>query len=65
MKTSEKVQIIINTLEILNMPSTYDNVNRMLGIYDMLQQIKDDVMRMEAGPDESGVDQAVGSVEGE
>lgn len=65
MKTSEKVQIIINTLAILNMPSTYDNVNRMLGIYDMLQQIKDDVMRMEAGPDESGVDQAGGQDAGE
>jgi len=35
-----KVQAVLNTLELLNMPSTYDNVNHMLGIYNTLTDVR-------------------------
>lgn len=35
-----KVQAVLNTLELLNMPSTYDNVNHMLGIYNTLTEVR-------------------------
>lgn len=35
------VQIVINTLEILNIPATYDNVNHLTGIYKTLYQLRD------------------------
>ena len=36
-----KVQAVINTLELLNMPSTYSNVNYMTGIYRTLAEVRD------------------------
>jgi len=38
-----KIQAVINTLEILNMPSTYDNVNHMMGIYNTLVEVRDEL----------------------
>lgn len=40
-----KIQIIINTLGVLNMPPTYDNVNHMTGIYNLLHSIMDEVAK--------------------
>ena len=36
-----KIQAVINTLELLNMPPTYNNVNHMLGIYNTLAEVRD------------------------
>lgn len=36
-----KIQAVINTLDLLTMPPTYDNVNHMLGIYTTLVEVRD------------------------
>lgn len=41
MNDSEKIQAVINTLEQLMIPATFNNVNRMLGIYQTLAEIRD------------------------
>ena len=41
MNEKEKIQAVINTLEQMMIPATYDNVNRMLGIYQTLIEIRD------------------------
>lgn len=43
---AEKVQICINTLEIINVPNTFNNVNHMLGIYRLLAEVRDQLMAM-------------------
>lgn len=43
---ADKIQAVINTLETLNMPSTYDNVNRVLGIYNTLVDVRNDLRAM-------------------
>ena len=45
MSNAEKIQVVINTLETLKMNTTYENVNRMLGIYQTLTEIRDDLER--------------------
>ena len=41
MNNAEKIQAVINTLEQLMIPATYDNVNRMLGVYQALIEVRD------------------------
>ena len=41
MNNAEKIQAVINTLEQLMIPATYDNVNRMLGVYQTLLEVRD------------------------
>lgn len=41
MKNTEKIQAVINTLESMEIRSTYDNMNRMLGVYQTLAQVRD------------------------
>lgn len=36
-----KIQMVMNTLEELKMETTFDNVNRMLGIYVALREVRD------------------------
>ena len=36
-----KIQAVINTLELLEMSPTYNNTNRMLGIYNTLVEVRD------------------------
>lgn len=36
-----KIQMVINTLGELKMETTFDNVNRMLGIYVALREVRD------------------------
>ena len=36
-----KIQAVINTLELLQMPPTFNNTNRMLGIYNTLAEVRD------------------------
>ena len=48
-----RVQIVINTLETLNIPAAYDNVNRLTGIYNLLYQLRDELAAMKAGDKEA------------
>ena len=41
MNDREKIQAVLNTLEQMMIPATYDNVNRMLGVYQTLVEIRD------------------------
>ena len=43
LKNAEKIQAVINTLATLEMPATFDNVNRMTGIYKTLAEVRDAV----------------------
>lgn len=56
MKNSEKIQMVINTLEILDMKPTYDNTNRMFGIYQTLFAVRDDLKTKEAEEDAGETD---------
>ena len=47
LSNAEKLQAVINTLATLNMPSTFDNVNRMTGIYRTRTEVRDDLHREE------------------
>ena len=38
---AEKIQIVINTLETLNIPATFYNVNRLTGVYNTLIKVRD------------------------
>ena len=42
---AEKIQVVINTLESMQIPATYDNVSRMTGIYQLLAEIRDSLGR--------------------
>ena len=54
MDTAQKVQIVINTMEKLTIPATFDNVNRMTGIYQMLFDIRNDEENTEEAVTEDG-----------
>lgn len=41
MNNAEKIQMVINTLETIMIPSTFDNVNRMTGIFNTLVEVRD------------------------
>lgn len=55
-KNSEKLQAVINTLKLLEMPPTYENVDRMTGIYKILCEVRDGIYEAEVEAD--GEDQA-------
>jgi hypothetical protein len=38
---AERIQIVINTLEMLNIPATFHNVNRLTGVYNTLIKVRD------------------------
>lgn len=40
-----RIQAVLNTLEILDMKPTYNNTNRMLGIFNTLTDIKNELMQ--------------------
>ena len=41
-----KIQIVINTLETLNIPATFDNVNRLTGVFQLLRGLRDELAGM-------------------
>ena len=55
MGNAEKIQAVINTLELMTVPATYDNVNKMLGIYRTLMEVRDD-LRNPGKPEEEGAE---------
>lgn len=62
---AEKIQICINTLAVLNMPSTFDNVNHMTGIYRLLSEVRDELAAAETEEEDERVDPAGESAEAE
>lgn len=48
MDNATKIQAVINTLALLEIPASYSNVDRMLGIYKTLAEVRDSL----AAPDE-------------
>ena len=47
MDNADRIQAVINTLDTLMIPATYDNVNRVLGIYNTLVEVRDDLRKEE------------------
>lgn len=47
-----KIQIVINTLETLNITATYDNVNRLTGVFQLLRQLRDEIADMKGEADD-------------
>lgn len=48
-----KLQAVINTLALLEMPMTYNNANHMTGIYNTLVQVRDDLRRQRLEAEEA------------
>ena len=38
---NEKIQAVLNTLQEIMIPATFDNCNKMLGIYQALIEVRD------------------------
>lgn len=53
MTNAEKIQAVINTLELLEIKPTYNNCNCLTGIYHTLFQVCDDLNKPSGG-DNSG-----------
>ena len=52
MKDSDKIQAVINTLDEIMIPGTYDNVNRMLGIHQTLRDVMMGLRQAESAAEE-------------
>ena len=54
-ETATNIQIVINTLETINIPATYQNVSKMLGVYNTLVKVREnpEEKKEEAPADES------------
>lgn len=44
---AEKIQAVINTLETLDIKSTFDNTNKMLGCFQVLAEVRDAIKSVE------------------
>ena len=49
MSTAEKIQAILNTLGLIEIPATESNVSILMGLYQALKEVKAEVMTDEAG----------------
>lgn len=45
---AEKLQAVMNTLETLDIKPTYDNTNKLLGVYRFLAEVRDNIQNEEA-----------------
>ena len=45
------LQLVINTLQELDIKSTYDNLNRLLGSIQVLDRIKQTIINSETNPE--------------
>jgi len=50
-KDAVQIQAVINTLESLSLPATFDNVNKLTGIYQVLTEIRDRLAAQEEKKD--------------
>ena len=41
MSNAEKIQLVMNTLETLTLTGAYENMNKMMGIYATLAEVRD------------------------
>lgn len=57
-KLSEEIQIILNTLPTLEMPPTFDNTNKVLGMYMKLYAVRDALAEKEQEEQDDGYDSA-------
>jgi hypothetical protein len=48
-----KIQIVINTLETMTIPATFDNTNKLLGVYQLLHQLRDELKEGETDAGEA------------
>lgn len=48
---SEEIQKVINTLEGLDIKSTFDNMNRLLGSLQVLVAVRDELKKQEVAAD--------------
>ena len=55
MDNATKIQAVINTLALLEIPASYSNVDRMTGIYKILAEVRDSLAAPE--PKEDGQDE--------
>ena len=54
MDNATKIQAVLNTLELLNVPSTFDNVNKLLGIYQTLVNVRDSLAGVKEVQEDAG-----------
>ena len=54
MKDSMKITAVMNTLETLDMPASFSNCNKMLGIYGTLTELLEDAQAQEEQEAENG-----------
>lgn len=54
MTNAEKIQAVINTVELLDVPATMKNCNYLMGIYNTLLEVRDDLNK--AGVETDGKD---------
>ena len=47
---ANRIQIVINTLQDLDIKSTFDNMNRLMGALHELARIRDELSNQEQGP---------------
>ena len=57
MDNADKIQAVINTLDTLMIPATYDNVNRVLGMYNTLAEVRDNLRKEEDHAGEPDIQQ--------
>lgn len=47
MDNATKLQAVINTIPLLNIQATFENVNHLTGIYKILCEVRDDLEQEE------------------
>lgn len=57
MDNADKIQAVINTLDTLMIPATYDNVNRVLGMYNTLAEVRDSLRKEDGHAGEPDIQQ--------
>ena len=66
MSYAEKINLVINKIEKLNMPTTIDNINNLISIYNMLLAIRDELASQpEISVDAEEVAEDAGKVDAE
>lgn len=53
---AEKIQVVINTLEVMDIKPTFDNTNKLLGIYRTLAEVRDAIHQEEDAEDAGETD---------
>ena len=53
---AEKIQVVINTLEVMDIKPTFDNTNKLLGIYRTLAEVRDAIHNEEVAEDAGEAD---------